>query len=302
MAQNVLLTGGTGFIGKHLTDVLLANGYWVSILSRSSRENTGKVTYYKWNPAQHYIDEAAVLNADHIIHLAGEGIVDKLWTKKRKDAIASSRVEPIELIHTLLLKHNKKLKSFVSASGVGIYGAYTTQKICSEETPAAPDFLGTVCVLWENAAEKIANLQIRTVKIRTGIVLGKNGGFLQKMAPGFKKGFGMILGSGHQYLPWIHIEDLCQIYLKAITDPAMSGAYNAAVTDDTTLGFFAKTLAGVYGYKIWLPRVPAILIRLALGEMSRAVLNGQRVSSEKIQHQQFTFEHTDLKAALSSLI
>ncbi|UPZ15812.1 TIGR01777 family oxidoreductase [Flavobacterium humidisoli] len=302
MAQNVLLTGGTGFVGKYLTDVLIEAGFSVSILSRSNRENTPRVTYYKWDIKKNYIDKNAVLNADYIIHLAGEGIVEKRWTKRRKKAIIESRVRPVEMIYSILEMNNKKLEAFISASGIGIYGALTSHKICTENTPPADDFLGITCQKWENAADKIGSLNIRTVKIRTGIVFGKNEGFLKKMIPTFKSGFGAVLGSGKQYLPWIHIEDLCQIYLKSIEDTKLEGAYNACVTDNTTNSRFSKTMAKLYDYSIWIPKVPAFVLKILLGQMSEAILTGQRVSSEKIQQTGFDFQFTDLEKTLINCI
>lgn len=302
MAKNILLTGGTGFIGKYLTDLLIENGFEVSILSRSDRKNTSSVTYYKWDLTRNYIDEEAILKADYIIHLSGEGIVEKRWTKKRKKDILESRTQPIDLIFSVLEKTNKKLDAFVSASAVGIYGAYTNQNICTENTPPANDFLGVTCQEWEKAVDKINSLGIRTVKVRTGIVLGKNEGFLKKIAPSFKAGFGAILGTGKQYVPWIHIEDLCNIYLKAITDEQMNGPYNSCVTDNTTNASLSRIMASLYGYKIWLPKAPAFVLKIVLGEMSVAVLEGQRVSSEKIQKMGFDFQFTDLETALASCL
>ena len=299
MTKNVLLTGGSGFIGKYLTEVLIANGFSISILSRSDRKNTPLITYYKWDLKNDFIEEEAILKADYIIHLAGEGIVEKRWSEKRKKAILESRTKPVELIYKVLKNNNKSPDAFVSASAIGIYGAYTTKEICTEEKPSANDFLGTICEKWENTIDTINSLGIRTVKIRTGIVFGRNEGFLKKVEPSFKVGFGAILGSGKQYLPWIHIEDLCQIYLKAITNREMHGAYNAAVTDNTTNASFSKILANLHGYKIWLPKVPAFVLKIVLGEMSVAVLEGQRVSSEKIQKSGFEFRFTDIEIALS---
>lgn len=298
MAQNVLLTGGSGFIGKHLTDVLLEAGFTVSVLSRSAKESSPAITYYKWDLNKNYIDENAVLNADYIIHLAGEGIVEKRWSNKRKRAILESRVKPIDLILSVLEKNNKKLEAFVSASAVGIYGAVTSHKICTENTPPADDFLGTTCQKWESAVDKIGALEIRTVKIRTGIVFGKNEGFLKKLTPSFKSGFGAILGTGKQYLPWIHIDDLCTIYLKAIEDSKLEGPYNACITDNTTNSRFSKTFAKLFDYSIWLPKIPPFILKIVLGEMSKAVLTGQRVSSEKIQKTGFEFQFTDLEKTL----
>lgn len=302
MAKNVLLTGGTGFIGKYLTSVLIANGFSVSILSRSIRKNTDFITYYKWDLDNNYIDENAVLNSDFIVHLAGEGIVEKRWTGKRKKDILESRTKPIDLIHSVLQKHNKSLEAFVSASAVGIYGAVTSDEICTEETPPANDFLGTTCQIWEDAANNIGTLGIRTVKVRTGIVLGRNEGFLKKLKPSFKYGFGAILGSGNQYVPWIHIDDLCAVYLKAIKDKEITGSYNATVLDDTNNAVLSKTLSNLYGYSIWLPKVPAFVLKLILGEMSVAVLRGQRVSSEKIKKTGLNFQFEDLETALSDCV
>lgn len=302
MAKNVLLTGGTGFIGKHLTDVLIDNGYTVSILSRSARENTSLITYYKWNLKTNYINEDAILQADYIIHLAGEGIVEKRWSKNRKKVILESRTKPIDLICSILEKHNKTLDAFVSASAVGIYSAVTSHKICTENTPPANDFLGTTCQEWEQAVDKIGALGIRTVKVRTGIVFGKDEGFLKKVVPSFKSGFGAVLGTGKQYIPWIHVEDLANIYLKAIKDAELHGPYNACITDNTTNSRLSRTLANLFGYSIWLPKIPPFLLRIALGEMSKAVLEGQRVSSEKIQKSGFEFQFTDLEKALVSCL
>jgi uncharacterized protein (TIGR01777 family) len=302
MAKNVLLTGGTGFIGKYLMNMLIDNGFSVSVLSRSNRNDTDFITYYKWDLDQNYIDEKAVLNADFIIHLAGEGIVEKRWTDKRKKDILESRTRPVELIYSVLQKNNKLLDAFVSASAIGIYGADTSDEICTENTLPANDFLGTTCQIWEDAASKIESLGIRTIKVRTGIVLGRNGGFLKKLLPGFKMGFGTILGSGKQFLPWIHIEDLCCIYLKAIQDEQIKGAYNATVLDNTTNETVSKTLAGLFRYSIWLPKVPAFVLKIVLGEMSVAVLTGKRVSSEKIKRAGFNFQFEDLERALSNCI
>ncbi|MEG0850141.1 MAG: TIGR01777 family oxidoreductase [Flavobacterium sp.] len=300
MVENVLITGGSGFIGRHLTNALIEAGFTVSVLSRTDKENTPEITYYKWNLNSNYIDENAVLNADYIIHLAGEGIVEKRWTRRRKRKLLESRVKPIDLIFSILEKNDKKLNAFVSASAIGIYGAVTSHKICTETTEPANDFLGTICQKWENASNKLETLGIRTVKIRTGIVLGKDEGFLKKLGPTFKSGFGAVIGTGKQYLPWIHIDDLCEIYLKALLDEHMHGPYNAAVTDNTTNLRFSKILAALYGYAIWLPKIPSFILKISLGKMSEAILKGQRVSSEKIQKTGFEFQFTDLEKALIS--
>lgn len=298
MKKNVLISGGTGFIGKHLTRLLIEKGFSVSILSRSKQQNTADISYYQWDALKQTIDEESVLKADFMVHLAGEGIADKPWTKERKKAIVQSREQSIQLIFEVLKRNNKKLEAFVSASGVGIYGAIEGEEICSEDTAPANDFLGTTCQKWEAAADTIESLGIRTVKIRTGLVLGKDEGFLKQLTPIFKWRLGAALGSGKQYMPWIHIDDLCGIYLESLINSSMNAAYNAAITDNTTNSIFSKTLAKTFGYSIWLPNVPSFLIKLAMGEMAQIILTGQRVSSSKIEKTGFQFQFTSLEKAL----
>jgi uncharacterized protein (TIGR01777 family) len=298
MKKNVLITGGSGFIGKHLTQLLLEKGYSVSILSRHPIENTATISYYQWDVENQTIDEQSILEADVIINLAGENIAAKRWTKERKKAIVDSRVQSIQLIHDTLKKHNKKTPVFISASGVGIYGAKNSTKFCSEESPVEDDFLGMTCQKWEASADTIAALGNRTVKIRTGLVIGPNDGFLNKLIPIFKLKIGTTLGTGQQFMPWIHIKDLCHIYLKAIEDQEMTGAYNAVVGDSTTNEIFSTKLAKLFGYSIWLPHVPGFVIRLLLGEMAQLVLTGQRVSSNKLLKTGFVFQFTKLRLAL----
>lgn len=302
MKKNVLITGGTGFIGKKLTHLLLQNGFSVSVFSRSFQQNSADVSYFRWDISSQFIDEIAVLNADYIIHLAGEGIADKRWTEKRKEEIVQSREDSIALIYEVLKKHKKKLDAFVSASGVGIYGAINGSEICTENTSAVNDFLGSTCQKWEAAADTIESLGIRTVKIRTGLVLGKGEGFLKKLNPIFKMKLGSALGSGKQYMPWIHIDDLCAIYLEALNNTKMTGAYNAAINDNTDNEIFSKTLAKVHGYSLWLPKVPAFLIKMVLGEMALIILKGRRVSSDKIEITGFQFRFKNLEEALRDCI
>jgi uncharacterized protein (TIGR01777 family) len=302
MKKNVLISGGSGFIGSHLTGLLIAKGYSVSILSRSEKQNKGDIFYYKWDVANQTIDESAVLNADYIIHLAGENIAEKRWTAKRKAAIIDSREKSTQLLYSVLKKNNKKLDAFISASAVGIYGAVNGEEICSENTSPANDFLGYTCQKWEGALDFIENLNIRTVKIRTGLVLGKNDGFLKKLIPLFKFRLGSTLGSGKQYMPWIHVDDLCNIYLQAVLNPNMEGAYNAAVNDNTTNTIFSKTLARIFGYSIWLPNVPAFVLKLVMGEMAVIVLTGRRVSSDKIEETGFQFKFKNLEEALKDCL
>jgi uncharacterized protein (TIGR01777 family) len=302
MKKNVVLTGGTGFIGKKLTQLLLENGFSVSILSRTAKKNLEGISYFQWDVDAGTIDEQAIVNADYVIHLAGENIGAKRWTTARKKAILDSREKSTQLLYACLQKNNKQLDAFISASGVGIYGAITDELVCTELTPAASDFLGTVCQKWESATVPIRDLGIRTVQIRTALVLGKGDGVLQQLLPLFRYKLGSAIGSGKQYMPWIHIDDLCRIYLAAITNSEMQGPYNAAVNDSTTNTVFSNTLAKVLGYRIWLPNVPAFVLQLVIGEMAQLVLKGRRVASDKIEKIGFQFQFTDLEKALRNCL
>ena len=302
MKQNVLITGGTGFIGKKLTKILLERGFSVSVLTRNSKPNIDGVTYYIWDVSSQNIEEAAVLNADYIIHLAGENIAEKKWTTTRKAEIKDSRTQSAQLIYTVLKKHNKRIEAFVSASGIGFYCAINGEGICTENTLPANDFIGMTCQEWEKSADLMAGLGIRTVKIRTGLVLGKDEGILKKLTPIFKRGLGSALGSGKQYMPWIHIHDLCMMYIEAIENDKMSGAYNATINDSTTNLSFSKALANSLGKSMWLPKVPAFLIRIGMGEMADIVLTGRRVSSDKIKKLGFRFQFKNLKKALKDCL
>lgn len=300
--KNVLISGGSGFIGKRLTSLLILKGYSVSILSRIEKQNTAEISYYKWDVATQSIEEDAVLKADYIIHLAGENIAAKRWTKKRKDEILNSREQSTQLLYSVLKKNNKVLEAFISASAIGIYGAINGKKICTEETPHANDFLGFTCFKWEESIDFIEYLRIRTVKIRTGLVLGKEDGVLKKLLPIFKWKLGAALGSGEQYMPWIHVDDLCNMYYHAMVNPNMVGPYNAAINDNTNNLIFSKTLAKVLGYSLWLPNVPAFLLKLAMGEIAKIVLTGRRVSSDKIESTGFKFKFQNLEEALKDCL
>ena len=302
MKKTILITGGTGFIGEKLSQLLIQKGYAVSVLSRSKIINQRSITYYTWDIKNKTIDENAVLGADYIIHLAGENVFEKRWTSRRKKAIIDSRVVPVALIQAVLEKHHKKTTAFITASGIGIYGAYNGMKICTEDTEIASDFLGITCKKWEEAADLMADYSDRVVKIRTGLVLGKNAGFLAKLIPVFKFRLGAALGSGKQFMPWIHVDDLCNIYLEAIENTEVNGAYNATVFDSTSNDIFSKRLARIIGYRLFLPNIPAFILKIILGERSEIILTGRRVSSAKIQQLGFKFKFVYLKRALEATV
>lgn len=299
--ETILITGGTGLVGKELTKKLKAKGYNVIHLSRTKNNTAETLTYY-WDYTKGEIEQEAIEKADYIIHLAGENVSDGRWTAKRKKLIIDSRVKTSELLFENVKKTNKPLKAFINASGSNYYGTVTCNTIFDERQAAAADFLGITCEEWEAAADNFKNSGIRTVKIRTSIVLTKKGGALEKIALPVKLNLGSALGSGKQYMPWIHIDDLCGIYIKAIEDTTIKGTYNAAAPEHATNKDFISTLAHVLNKFLWLPNVPAIIIKLVFGEMGSILLKGSRISSEKITNAGFTFKFTSLESAFRNLL
>lgn len=299
--ETVLITGGTGLIGRSLRKKLTESGYSVSILSTSGKEVAGCKTY-SWNPATGNIDSQAVAEADHIIHLAGANIGARKWTIARKQEIVDSRVKSGELLFNTWQANPGRLKTYITASATGYYGGITTEKIYTEKDPPAGDFLGETCRRWEETAGLFENAGIRTVELRTGIVLDKNDGALARLLLPVKLYTGSALGSGRQYMPWIHLEDLCGMYLKALTDKGMAGAFNAAAPQSVTNKEFTRCLADVLQKPLWLPNIPAIVLKAVFGEMSAIILEGSRVSAEKIMKAGFSFRFPELKTALENVL
>jgi uncharacterized protein (TIGR01777 family) len=300
--ERVLITGGTGLIGKKLTKKLLDKGYAVSVLSRS-KKNSDSIQFHCWNIENQTIDKEALLDTDYVIHLAGSGVAVKRWTAKRKKEIIDSRVNSAKLLLNNIDTKNSKIKTFISASGVNCYGTtITSEKIFTEKDSFADDFLGKVCKQWEESATKFTGLGIRVVKLRTGIVLSKNGGAFEKLVKPIKLGFGSAIGSGKQYMPWIHIDDLCEMYIHAIENTKINDAYNAVAPEHINNQSFTKKIATSLNKSIWLPKVPSLVLKLILGDMSKIITEGSRISSDKISQTGFKFKYPTLDLALSHLV
>ena len=296
--ETILITGGTGLIGKHLCNLLRSKGFKVTILSRSNSDNPN--TYF-WDIEKDFIEQKAIEQADYIIHLAGAGIADERWTKKRKKALIDSRVNSTQLLYKKVVQFNPNLKGFIAASGIGYYGAITSEKILTENDAVGTDFLATICKLWEKESMKFDAINIRTVILRTGIVLSKNGGAYEKISKPIKIGVGSALGSGKQYMPWIHIADLCNMYLSAIENNELHGTYNAVAPEHVTNEEFTSNTALSLNKKIRLPNVPGFVLKTLLGKLAVILLEGTRVSSEKIITTKFKFIYTSLNEALKDI-
>ena len=302
MAQKVLITGGTGLIGKRLTTLLINKGYEVAYLTRK-KINIPSVQVYEWDVKNNYIEAGALEGTDYLIHLAGANVAEGRWTEERKKEIFSSRTDSIKLIAQKLKELNITPRSFISASGSSYYGEDTGDIQHTEVSPPGKDFLSEVTVQWEKAAQSVTDLNVRTVILRTGVVLSMDGGAVPEMARPAKLGFGAPLGSGKQWISWIHIDDICRMYIESMENDSWNGIYNAVAFPPATNADFTKQLTKALKKPQWLPNVPSFALRLAFGEMANVVLGSNYIINQRIKEEtDFKYEFPDLLEALKDVL
>jgi uncharacterized protein len=297
--KKILITGGTGLIGTRLSKMLFDRGYEVCLLTR--KKKTHGTQSFVWNIDQHYIEPGAFAGVQAIVHLAGEGIADKPWTEARKEVLLTSRTKSTRLLYDELKLGNHKVKAVICASGINYYGVEDQSQPYREEDPAGKDFLADLTRKWEAEEDKLAEL-VRVCKVRTSTVLSKKGGALQRLAEPVRWYVGAPLGSGEQYMNWIHIDDLCAIYIRLIEDETLRGAYNAVTPTPVTNREFTQALARVLKKPLWLPAVPEFALKLIVGELSYILLKGGRASADKIERTGFKFSFPDLEGAMRALL
>lgn len=288
-------------IGKTLCKMLKDKGYQVALLSRQVSSRSEYQTFF-WDPDHEVIDKEALQGTDVIIHLAGANIAGGRWTDSRKRIIIRSRVQSADFLFSQVSRQKGQLHTFISASGIDYYGRITSEHIFKETDKPGRDFMAEVCRKWEHAANQFETLGIRTVKIRTGVVLSDEGGALPRLVTPVKAGMGAPLAGGNQYMPWIHITDLCYIYMRAVEKPGLQGAYNAVAPEHVTNKAFMRALAHYLNRPFILPSLPGAVLKLALGEMAVMLTQGSRVSAEKIRMDGFCFRYPDLDSALPDLL
>lgn len=298
--KNILITGGSGMIGTRLTGFLLESGHVVSHLSRSRRKQG--VRAFLWDPEKKQIEKGALENVDVIIHLAGAGIADKRWDQDRKKEILLSRTQSTRFLYDVLSCEKHQVSAFISASGISYYGLEEPLRPFTETDPAGQDFMAGVTAAWEKEIDKIIGTGIRVVKVRTGVVLSRDGGALKKLAMPVRFFVGAPLGSGRQVVNWIHIDDLCRLYVKAVEDQSIHGAYNAVSPHPVTNQMLTEEIAHVLKRPLWLPSVPAFMVRLIAGEVAQVVLDGGPISSDKVQRAGFEFRFATVREALKDLL
>ena len=293
----MVIAGGAGFLGRKLRGRLAADGHQVQILSRRSSSSPDAIT---WNPdGSPGALPQQLEGADAVVNLAGEPIARWPWTAARKDAIRTSRVLATRTIARAIALCARPPKVFVSASGIGYYGPHGDDAV-TEATPAGSDFLATVCVEWEQEARAAASPATRVCVIRTGLVLSADGGALPMMRRPFQLGVGGPLGSGRQYMPWIHVDDWTQLAMWLITTAGAAGAFNGSAPEPVTNREFAHTLGRVLRRPAVLP-APAFAMRLVLGEMADMLLTGQRALPVHAEQLGFRFSYRALEPALRAL-
>lgn len=281
--KRILIAGGTGFVGKELVHTLTEKGYELSVLTRQKITSSHpQIRYFRWNLKEQYIDSESFENVDTIINLTGENIGEKRWTKQRKAEIIDSRVSAIELLYNYVKNNQLDIKTFISSSAVGYYGAITSDLILDENMPNGNDFLAEVCNRWEATAWRFTDFSARVVLLRKGVVLGQGGAYT-KMASLARWGINTALGSGKQYFPFINLDDLMRMYCFFLEKEHLQGVFNAVDSQHITMNDFSKQLTDAFGKKNLLPNAPAWLVKILFGEKASMLLEGSKISNEKIK-------------------
>ena len=299
MKETILIAGGTGLVGSRLLELIDYDKYQVKILSRRKKPDTENINYYTWDFKNMTIEDGAV-NADYIINFTGAGIADARWTTARKKVLIDSRVDSAKLIQKGLEHSKHRPKAYISASAIGYYGD-RADKLLTEESAVGNGFLAECCEIWEKAAIKLEPLVDRLIINRIGIVLSTKGGALPKILMTKAVGLYNYFGNGQQYYSWVHIDDLCAMFLKSITDVNMKGTYNAVAPDPLTNKQFTIDIKEALGGFAALP-APKFGLRLALGEMADVVLNSNRVIPKKLLAESFVYTHPNLGDAIKDIV
>jgi uncharacterized protein (TIGR01777 family) len=297
--MKILITGATGLIGTDLVKKLRDRNHQINILVR---KKTGAEHEFLWDQKNEEIDEKAFEGIDSIIHLAGAS-VGKRWTDDYKKELYSSRIDTAHFLFKTCVKLNVKLKSYISASGINYYGTYTSDQILTENDEVQhKDFLSELSMAWENSADEFSAISDKIVWVRTAMVLSEKGGSFPMVKNIVDFNIGSALGSGKQWMNWIHLDDLVNIFIAAVEKEEISGKYNAVGDETPTNEGFMKALAKA-DKKLFLPiNVPGFLMKILLGEMSEIILTGTRASNQKIKNTGLNFEYLTINQAFSDLI
>jgi uncharacterized protein (TIGR01777 family) len=296
----IVIAGGSGLVGKKLTQMLTENGHEVAWLTRNGKAKS-TIKLFEWDIKNQTIDKAVLDFAEVIINLAGAGVADKKWSDAYKKEIYDSRILSTQLLANALTSNANKVNTYISASAIGIYGNNTAPNT-TENTPAADTFLAKVCEDWESTVKPIENLGIRTGIIRVGVVLAKDGGFIKEVSIPINMFAGAALGNGQQQTSWIHIDDLCRIFIGLVENKSLSGVFNGVAPNPESNKKLTQLLAKQLGKPLILPNAPAFVIKLLFGEMGSMLLGSQHISAQKILDSGFTFQFPTAQQAIADLV
>ncbi|MCX7728628.1 MAG: TIGR01777 family oxidoreductase [Bacteroidia bacterium] len=299
--KKVLITGGSGMIGKYLSEKLVEKNYTVCWLSQNKKITHEKTKIYFWDIQSKTIDLQAFENTQYVVHLAGANIAQKRWTNEFKREILNSRIESTDLLIRTIIDNKLPIKKLVGASAVGYYGMKNDEKIYTEDDNPGDDFLAHVCALWEEAYRPLVVHHIPTAILRIGLVLSHTGGIYTKLKPLFQIGLGSALGNGKQYMPWIHIDDLCNMIIFLLENENIQGIFNA-VSDEYISNYkFSKKMAESFHAPFFLPNIPEFILKMIFGEQYQLLVTGLKTSNEKIKRAGFQFRFSTLEDALHDL-
>jgi len=303
--KTVIITGGTGLIGRSLIRLLREKGYKVMVFTRriDISSSDPDVIYLNWDPEAGAYDRSAINEADYMINLAGAGIAEKRWTKEWMKTLYISRINSAETIVNAVKENPLKLKAVISASAIGYYGKSDGRKILVEEDPPGKSFLSGLCKDWEEKIRPVADMGKRLVILRTGVVLDPQGGAYPKMTAPLKFHVKPLTGSGNQVMSWIHIHDLCNIYLSAVENEKMNGIYNACAPATVSSKIFMTEAGRIKGLsKLLTIHAPIFMLRLILGKVTdEALLQNANVNCEKLLQTGFRFQYPTVSDALTQL-
>jgi len=296
--MHILLTGGTGLIGRQLCRYWSGQGHRLTVWSRRAEKVATLCGAQVRGIAR--LEELGDEAVDVIVNLAGAPIADRPWTHRRKALLWSSRITLTETLLTWLENRGQKPSLLISGSAVGWYGDGGERELSEESPPVIDDFASQLCIAWEETAQRAEAMDIRVVLVRTGLVLSAEGGFLSRLLLPFKLGLGGPLGNGRQWMPWIHIDDQIALIDFLLHRDQASGPYNACAPKPVRNREFARTLGSVLHRPAFMP-MPALALKIGLGEMSLLLLGGQRATPARLLEAGFSFRFTDLRAALDDL-
>ena len=298
--KKILIGGGSGLLGSALSKHLSNQNFEVSVLSRSPNKVRGFQSIY-WDPVLMELDMNSIPAVDAIINLSGAGIADKRWTKNRKEELWASRVRSNALLMKVIEELSMDVRVFIGASAVGYYGDRGEEKITESSGAGAPGFLVDLCKAWEVSIEKIRETGLRTITLRMGVVLTHKGGFLNKML--LPRRFGLVpyFGRGHQFLSWVHVEDICRIFHFLLENDQAGDIYNGVSPDPVSFKDFAKELVNCHRHVSIALGIPARLVKLFFGQLSEAILMGNKVFPVRLQEQGFSFKYDNIERALQDL-